>query len=156
MADLIYGCRKTYNHSLGLSVAFRQHKATTHCRFLHGYALKVALTFEATRLDERNWVLDFGSLKPVKKYLEDNFDHKTIIAADDPLLLVFRKLESLGGCDLLVTENMGIEAFARMIWGAVQHWISTDPDVDMRVKLVRVEVSEHDGNLAYIREANNA
>jgi 6-pyruvoyltetrahydropterin/6-carboxytetrahydropterin synthase len=148
--ELVYGCRKTYNHSIGLSVAFRQHKATTHCQYLHGYALKVSLDFETEALDDKNWVIDFGSLKPLKQWLEGKFDHKTLIAKDDPLLSVFETLQNLGGCDLLVVEKMGIEAFAEMIWETVEVWLLTNPD-PTRVQLVRVSVSEHDGNMAYVR-----
>ena len=37
---------KTYGHDLGLSCCFRQWGASSHCRFLHGYALSFSFTFE--------------------------------------------------------------------------------------------------------------
>ena len=98
-------------------------------------------------------VLDFGGLKEVKKWLEDTFDHKTLIAEDDPLLQQFMDLHAVGGCDLIVVKNMGIEAFTKIIWDRVAEWLEGP---NQNAKLVRVEVSEHDGNLAYIREADNA
>lgn len=77
---------KTYGHDIGLSCCFRQWRSASHCRFLHGYALAVHLEFEADDLDARSWVMDFGSLKPVRQWLVQTFDHKTLVAADDPLL----------------------------------------------------------------------
>ena len=42
-----YVSTKTYGHEVGLSCAFRQHKADSHCAKLHGYALSVKVEFEA-------------------------------------------------------------------------------------------------------------
>jgi 6-pyruvoyltetrahydropterin/6-carboxytetrahydropterin synthase len=75
---------KTYGAEVGLSSCFRQHKAQSHCRLLHGYAMSFSFKFGALVLDERNWVVDFGGLKGLKAILEETFDHKTIIAEDDP------------------------------------------------------------------------
>jgi 6-pyruvoyltetrahydropterin/6-carboxytetrahydropterin synthase len=51
--------KKTYGHELGLSTCFRQHRAKSHCRFLHGYPLSFTFTFAATQRDENGWVIDF-------------------------------------------------------------------------------------------------
>jgi len=34
---------KTYKATKGFSCCFRQFKATSHCRFLHGYSLEINL-----------------------------------------------------------------------------------------------------------------
>ena len=75
---------KTYGHEIGLSACFRQWRAESHCRLLHGYALAVKFVFESEELDVRNWVVDFGSLKTLKGWLEDTFDHTLLVANDDP------------------------------------------------------------------------
>ena len=51
------------------------------------------LQFECSTLDERNWVMDFGGLKPFKEWLDKTFDHQTIVAQDDPELETFKQLE---------------------------------------------------------------
>ena len=51
---------KTYGHDLGFSAAFRQWRADSHCKYIHGYALAFRFEFEADELDVRNWVVDFG------------------------------------------------------------------------------------------------
>jgi 6-pyruvoyltetrahydropterin/6-carboxytetrahydropterin synthase len=95
-----YQSHKTYTHAEGWSCAFRQWKADhSHCHYLHGYALQVELTFEAEALDHRNWVVDFGGLKGLKKVLQSVFDHTTLIAEDDPELGWFEAAHQRGILD---------------------------------------------------------
>lgn len=139
---MVYEVRKTYEHNVGLSSCFRQWRAKSHCRFMHGYALKVVLVFRSDDLNENNWVTDFGGLKPIKKWLEDTFDHKTLVATDDPEFEIFRKLNSVGIIDWVPVDHVGCEAFAKMIY---DHVLQNHADGDM---LSRVEVHEHLGNMA--------
>lgn len=151
---------KTYTHSQGLSCCFRQWRATeSHCRFLHGYALQVTITFRSQKLDDRNWVMDFGGLKPVKQWLEETFDHKTLVARDDPER---QTLEALAApdydregepgqpiIDLVVVEHVGCEAFAKMIYDHVMWWLTEEKIPWVYVECV--EVREHPGNSARYR-----
>lgn len=138
---------KCYGHEIGLSAAFRQWRADSHCRFLHGYALAVKFIFEADELDARHWVVDFGSLKSLKGWLEDLFDHKTLVAEDDPELPAFRLMEKHGLCQLRIVPATGCERFAEMIYGATEVWLM-DNGYSPRVRLVSVEVREHGANSA--------
>lgn len=139
---------KTYGHDLGLSSCFRQHRAESHCRFLHGYALAVRLEFGADELDRNGWVIDFGALKPVKAWLCDNFDHKLLVAADDPLLASFRALARLGGADVVVwDQGIGTERFAERVFEWVSEWL-VSTGLSPRVVLLRADVAEHAGNSA--------
>lgn len=150
---------KTYEHSVGLSACFRQHWAKSHCKFLHGYALQVKLAFEATELNDQNWVIGFGDLKPVKAWLEDTFDHKTLVAEDDPDLGIFQQLHTDGLIQLRVLPMVGCEGFAWSIFQYVDDWVRQQ-EVELvgdhptnRVQLVSVEVREHGGNSAIYRSA---
>ena len=75
-----YYSKKKYGHERGLSAAFRQWGAESHCRFIHGYSLEFEFVFGAHELDENNWVVDFGGLKELELWLRQNFDHKTLVA----------------------------------------------------------------------------
>lgn len=141
---------KTYTHNTGLSCAFRQWRAQSHCRFLHGYALKIRMEFSATDLDSRNWVVDFGGLKNLKGLFEDTFDHKTLIAEDDPLLEDFKRLHDLGAIDIVIVENAGCEAMAKLVFEATEVWLK-DAGYGGRVVLDLVEVAEHESNSAIYR-----
>lgn len=142
---MTYQSTKTFPHETGLSCAFRQWRADSHCRYLHGYALAVTLTFEAETLDGNNWVMDFGSFKPVKEWLAEHFDHKTVVAVDDPELDHFKRLDADGIIELVVVMATGCEAFANMIYNHVHEWMMETGAAD-RVKLVSVEVREHGAN----------
>jgi len=142
---------KTYNHNIGLSCAFRQWRAKhSHCRFIHGYALSVRLNFKG-QLNDRNWVYDFGDLKFVKEFLQNTFDHKTVVAEDDPELETFKQLEEKGLIQLVILPHVGCEKFAEYICKQIAPTIQVNSNE--RVKLMSVEVREHSGNSAiYIND----
>jgi len=149
-----YQSTKTYNHSIGLSTAFRQWRADSHCKYLHGYAIKVKFTFEATELDIRNWVVDFGSLKSLKGWLEGMLDHKVLVAADDPKITIFRELEIAGLAQIVILPKVGCEALAEIIFRATEVWIR-DNGYSPRTFLRRVEISEHEGNSAIVERVDD-
>jgi len=138
---------KTYGHQLGLSATFRQPKAKSHCRFIHGYALGFKFVFECDKLDENGWVKDFGSLKPLKQWLCDTFDHKTVLAEDDPHLDEISALTGIGCMDIIVVPKVGCESFARMAWEKALDLITAD-EFERGVRIIEVECREHAGNAA--------
>jgi 6-pyruvoyltetrahydropterin/6-carboxytetrahydropterin synthase len=135
------------------SCAFRQWRAEgTHCRFCHGYRLMAKFWFGCTGLDDKNWVINFGGLKEVKKILQDQFDHTLCIAKDDPLLEDFKQLDAKGGCQLRIMDGVGIEKTAEWCYKTV------DPMIRKmsvgRCWVNKVEVWEHEFNSAiYERSA---
>lgn len=156
--SVVYSSTKTYTHNEGLSVCFRQWRAQSHCRFIHGYAIQVAVEFGADRLDHRNWVIDFGGLKDFKGWLHDTFDHKLVVAADDPCK---HQLEALGSlyngtptremvADINIVPDVGCEAFAKQIFDWLDNWLRTERHAP-RVWVQSVEVREHSGNSAIVR-----
>lgn len=145
---MAYTSTKTYGHEVGLSCCFRQWRAThSHCRYLHGYAVSVRLEFEATELDERNWVVDFGGLKDLKRQLEATFDHKTLVAHDDPHLDWFHRGHELGLLDLVILDAVGCERFAGHIYQLATNWLHRH-GYSPRCHVSLVEVREHGANSA--------
>lgn len=147
----MYRSTKTFGHEIGLSSAFRQWRAESHCKFIHGYALAIRVEFEADELDIRNWVVDFGSLKSYKGMLEKTFDHKLLVAEDDPHLDAMRALAAAGLAQVVVCEATGCEAFAKMIYEFTELWLK-DNGYTPRVRVHSVEVSEHGANSAIYTE----
>ena len=96
-APAAYQSTKSYGHEMGFSCCFRQWRADSHCRLLHGYALAFKFIFESKTLDVRNWVVDFGGLKPLKAMLQDTFDHTLLVAEDDPKKQVLLDLDRVRG-----------------------------------------------------------
>lgn len=155
MNQRLFQSTKTYGHEVGLSCCFRQWRAHSHCRFLHGYALGVKLTFSATERDHCGWVVDFGGLKGVKAMLEDTFDHKLLVAEDDPILNTSPFLYGVGeAADIVVVPATGCEAFAELIFECVEQWLK-DAGFSPRAWLESVEVREHAGNSAICNRQTN-
>lgn len=129
------------------SAAFRQPKATSHCRFVHGYRLTAKFTFTSNELDENNWVIDFGCFDEFKKFLQETFDHKLVIAADDPALKEFKALEKAGAVELVVMpDGVGIELFSKFCFEAADSFAKHK--TEDRVSCYSVEVFEHEKNSA--------
>lgn len=142
-----YKSTKTYGHERGLSCAFRQWKANSHCSLIHGYALAIRIEFGADSLDANNWVVDFGAMGDLKSNLESMFDHKTVVAEDDPDIDWFREGHYRGVLDLIEVSSTGCERFAGMVFDLTEQWLN-ESDMRRRCWVERVEVSEHGANSA--------
>lgn len=142
-----YRITKRYGHEEGWSCTFRQWRAEdSHCRYIHGYALAVEISFECEVLDERGWCLDFGGLKDLKAWLKSIFDHKLLIAEDDPQLERLKELEAAGLTEIVIVPGVSCERFAEMIAEHVFDKLAVDERP--RVRLQEVKVFEHQGNSA--------
>jgi len=141
-----YFSTKTYGHNIGLSACFRQPNAHSHCKFLHGYSLAFRFTFGCRELDERNWVVDFGGLKPLKAWLEDTFDHKVVLDKDDPFMDTFKILENAGLAELTIVDGVGVEKFAEHAYNFADDLVNEM--TDGRCWVVSVECMEHGANSA--------
>jgi 6-pyruvoyltetrahydropterin/6-carboxytetrahydropterin synthase len=131
----------------GYPCTHRQWKADSHCRFVHGYSREFYFEFESNELSEEFWVMDFGGLKPVKKWLEHMFDHTFLIAQNDPYLEKFKKMDKDGIIQLRVLPNPGMEGTAKYVYDEVSVMIKEQ--TNGRVWISKVEVRENEKNSAY-------
>lgn len=143
-----YISTKTYKN-LG-SVAYRQWKADSHCNLLHGYALSFHFEFEADDLDARNWVMDFGGLRPLKDRLEEWFDHTLLLAQDDPEYETIKDLGKRGLAKVIEVERTGCEGLADYLYEYINTiLLPSFGDVEAkRVWCSKVEVRETESNMA--------
>ena len=141
-----YYSTKTYGHNIGLSACFRQPNAHSHCKFLHGYSLQFKFTFSCDSLDERNWVVDFGGLKPLKAWLENTFDHKVVLDKEDPHMDAFVELQSKGLAELTLLNGVGVEKFAEHAFNFADDLIREK--TMGRCYCVSCECAEHGANSA--------
>jgi len=143
----------------GFSCCFRQWKAsTTHCQFLHGYGVSFKVTFEG-KLDDRNWVWDFGGMKRAKTlingmqpkaWMDYMFDHTVIIANDDPALSTFEALDQQDIVQLRTVAATGAEKFSEFIFNKLNPFVQEE--TNERVRVVKVEFMEHGKNSAIYSE----
>ena len=137
----------------GYPCTHRQWKAESHCRFVHGYSRDFYFEFACKKLTQEGWVVDFGGLKEVKKWLASMFDHTFLSSQDDPYLEKFKELDKEGVLQLRVLPNAGMEGTAQFVYDNVNKMIH-----DMtqgRAWVTKVEVRENEKNSAYL-EADEA
>ena len=134
---------KTYRN---LPCAHRQWRHKGHCAYIHGYSRQYTFYFEANEMDEHGWVVGFGDLKNLKKYLIEMYDHTMIIAEDDPELETFQELHKNRLCDLRIVPEVSLEGSART---ALQK--ANEILLEMtkgRARCFKVEARENDKNSA--------
>ena len=130
----------------GFPCTHRQWRASSHCRFVHGYSRSFYFEFASKELTPEGWVVDFGGLKELKTWLEHMFDHTFLIAQDDPHLEDFKKLSNEGVIQLRVMPNPGMEGTALFVYEeAMKILKSLYGD---RAWITLVEVSENEKNSA--------
>ncbi len=138
------------------SAAFRQWKSThSHCQYIHGYRLTADITFETNELDDKGWVADFGGLKDLKKELENTFDHKLVVAANDPHLDLLKMLDETGVAQVVVLQDgVGCERFAAYVLDKADSFI--DKATEGRVRVKSVQINEHEKNFATAHRVEDA
>ena len=108
---------------------------------IHGYSLGFKFTFESEKLDDKNWVYDFGNCKWIKKYLEEKFDHTLAIDKADPSFDDLYNLKTIGLANVVVMDGVGCEKFAEHVYKFVAPEVAKQ--TKKRVRLKSVEVFEH-------------
>ena len=143
----------------GFSCCFRQWKATTtHCQYLHGYGVSFKVTFEG-KLDDRNWVWDFGGMKRAKTlidgmqpkaWMDYMFDHTILVAEDDPYINTLQQLDNANIAQVRVVPATGAEKFAEFIFYKLNNFVKDE--TNERVQVRSVEFMEHGKNTAIYSE----
>lgn len=76
----MFTCEKTYDD---IACAHVQYKHAGHCRFVHGHNWSFTFVFACEKLDGQGFVVDFGGLKFIAKWLDEHLDHACIFANGD-------------------------------------------------------------------------
>jgi 6-pyruvoyltetrahydropterin/6-carboxytetrahydropterin synthase len=145
---MAYRSVKTYGAERGLSCAYRQWAADSHCQLLHGYSLGFVFDFAAEQLDARGWVVDFGKagFGAIREWLHHMFDHTLLVAADDPSRSEFERLQRLGLAQVRIVPGVSAEALAAHVFEHAQGLV--DAATKGRCWVASVECREHGANAA--------
>lgn len=143
-----YISTKTYNQIAPL--AYRQWKSDSSCGIIHGYSLSFHFEFECDTLDVRNWCMDFGGLRPLKDFLQEHFDHRLLVAIDDPHIDWYREAQARGIAILTEVEKTGCEGLADYLYEYINtiflpNYGAAEAE---RIWCCKVEVRETDANMA--------
>lgn len=85
------------------------------CNSLHGHNFFIDVELGSRELDKYGFVIDFGELKSLGKFIDDTFDHGTWLNENDPMVQAIsqfpeNKVFTLSG-------NPTVENMARFIFG---------------------------------------
>ncbi len=84
------------------------------CRHLHGHNGRAVITLEASQLDAKGMLVDFGEIKrKVQLWIDDNLDHNMLLCKDDPILPILR---AQGERVFVMETNPTAENIARLIY----------------------------------------
>ena len=149
---ITYKYTSTKEYVDAFPVAYRQHKADSHCNLIHGYAFSMKFWFGTNDLDARNWAADYGGLKELKSVLQDQFDHTLLVAEDDPHLETYKLLQEKNMARLTILPKLGCEGLADQLYRFVNgvyipdYWGQAEAE---RLWCYRVEVRETQSNMAF-------
>lgn len=152
MQAVAYKYVSTKEYIDAFPVAYRQWRADSFCNRIHGYSFSMKFYFGSNELDIRNWCMDYGGLRDLKSFLEEHFDHKLLVAEDDPQLELFKKLEENDVASLTILPNLGCECLADMLYKYVNTIYIPDSLGQFeaeRLWCYRVDVRETSSNMAF-------
>lgn len=121
------------------------------CASIHGYDRSVRFTFSGN-VDDQGWIVPFGELAVVKKWLEYYFDHTTVLPANDPrlgdinaeLLKVGGLLHNVRVMPYGVSMEMSALFIIEQVGLYIQHITKN------RCYVSKVECFEHERNSAFV------
>lgn len=135
-------CRKVY---FDIPFAHRQHMHDGHCSFVHGHNWDIAITFACDKTDENGFVVDFGKLKFIKGWIDENLDHACVFSKSDPL---WRTLHDAApeAWKICLVDECSCEGLAKYFFEVFGKMVSEA--TSGRARVAAVEVSEDKKNTA--------
>lgn len=121
------------------------------CALIHGYSRYIEFAFQGD-LDEFSWVYDFGDCGVIKQWLADNWDHKVLIAGNDPQLDEIVRMHDLNiiHATIIPTDERGwgpgIEGSCMWVYDVINPLIVEK--TNGRVSINSVRIWEHEQNTA--------
>lgn len=139
-------CSKTY---FDVPFAHRQHLHDGHCHFVHGHNWDITLTFSCETPDENGFVVDFGKLKFIKQWIDENLDHACVFSTGDTLR---QKLVDAApeAWKIYLVDQPSCEGLARHLFEVFGKMVSER--TDGRVKVLSVRICEDKKNAAEFSE----
>ncbi|MGH3373725.1 MAG: 6-pyruvoyl trahydropterin synthase family protein [Actinoallomurus sp.] len=129
------------------------HRSWAHggkCAFLHGYERSFEVEFGCSDFEPKTgFVVDFGDLKDVRVLIQEQFDHTTLIAGDDPERELFERLGRAGAMDVRIMDHTGMEGAAEWVYRNADRLIR-ERTAD-RVRVIRVTARESRKNAVVLR-----
>lgn len=132
--------------------ALNEKRDSRHCSYIHGYGRYIEFTFSGT-YDACQWIVDFGNLKDVKKWLEEQWDHAVLVSSDDPEMETLEELHNKNLIKLTVIDvDNGLEWGPGMEGSCKHVYDSVSPIIfdktNGRAWISKIQIWEHENNSA--------
>jgi 6-pyruvoyltetrahydropterin/6-carboxytetrahydropterin synthase len=112
---------------------------------VHGYSRSFHFVFGAITMTKEGFIVDYGDLKELKRWLEENYDHTFVVDQDDPFIPTFQELHQAGVLRLVIQEEgPGMEGTAMRICNWTDEWLRKK--TGGRAWVISVEARENDKN----------
>jgi len=111
------------------------------CKNLHGHNYSVQVTLDSSCLDQYDMVIDFGDIKKyLNTWVQDNWDHATMVTKDDKALLNFLEVEDQRRFVVDEDQNSTAEFMSKFLFEKFQEII--EKEVGGEVGILEVKVWE--------------
>jgi 6-pyruvoyltetrahydropterin/6-carboxytetrahydropterin synthase len=107
---------------------------TGKCTNNHGHSFKIKLHIEGNELDDKDMLMDFQETKKLKSWVEENFDHVTILWEKDPMIQHMAELQNKV---FITKKNPTSEHIAEIILEKAMQLFNSE-----KVKVNCIEVNE--------------
>lgn len=124
-----------------ISTGHRNWQESGKCAWTHGHGRIVEITFGASELDNRGTSVSNNDLGVIENWLKNEWDHRILIAHDDPLLPEFNALHELGGINLNIMHSPygpSVEQSSTYVFDKVDHIIKEITNNRCWVQLVQI------------------
>ena len=142
-------CSKTYRD---IPLSHRQPFHEGRCSRLHGHSWSITLTFEASRLDDNGFVIDFGDLHFIEDWIDGHLDHGTVLCEQDPRKDELQALEATGLLKITWVESASCEGIAKFLFETFNPMVSER--ANGRVSLQSIHLEEDSKNSATYQPAS--
>ena len=139
-------CSKTY---CDIPLGHRQPLHGGRCSFIHGHNWSLKLTFAADKPDPNGFIVDFGKLRYLREWIDENLDHACAFSATDPHRGKIEELARLGLLKPLFIQNASCEGLARHLFETFDPMVRHN--TDSRAWLLSVELEEDSRNAVLYR-----
>jgi 6-pyruvoyltetrahydropterin/6-carboxytetrahydropterin synthase len=138
-------CKKSYRD---IPFAHRQHRHDGHCSLIHGHNWTITVSFACRETDENGFVVDFGKLKYLKTWIDENLDHACLFNESDPEKDAL--LASAGHLfKAYILPNSSCEGLAQHIYEVFSQMVREQ--TSGRAWIIEIEIEEDSKNSASYR-----
>ena len=107
------------------------------CKQFHGHSAKVFVKIWSTVLNENGMIIDFTHLKSFQNFLNDTFDHTTILnKTDDHVKLIQTKLNLINGEP--TSENM-----SKLFYKEIKHILEKKEVTFTKIRVTFFETAKN-------------